>query len=225
MTHPRIPARTRWPLLAALSAAVPATASVADAQTKTAPVSKKTFVASLSAAKKQTEAAAQQATAEATKTRKALADAEQALLALQKAQQSKDARTDELKVKIKELEAQIGQLKEQIKKLDTILTKVQTLKPKFEEALSADGGDPCSSDTKGKKAKLTEGRQVVDGLVGTTTAELAAARVEEKKQTAPKVKLVHADYAKSLVAIGGSLSTLSAALKGLEDQAATMGCK
>jgi len=47
MTRPRIPARTRWPLLAALSAAVPATASVADAQTKTAPVSKKAFVASL----------------------------------------------------------------------------------------------------------------------------------------------------------------------------------
>jgi hypothetical protein len=214
MTHPIFPARTHWLLAAALASLAPCAVSVAQAQTPAPATSPKAFGASVSAAKAQSAALAKQAADKAARAQKALTDTDTAKTKLAAA-----APTPTQKDALLALEQQIAKLKEQVDKFGKIQAELTML----DAQVAAVAAEPaCASDTKGVKLKLAAAKRTIDGVIGSSTSEIAVAKTEEKAQTAPKMKQLLAGYARDVQAVATGANAMATALTKLADQAAKL---
>jgi septal ring factor EnvC (AmiA/AmiB activator) len=215
MTHRAAPNRFRWLFLGALIAAMPS-AALAQSQAKTPPPSPKAFTASVKAAKHQADALVKQTAAQATRTQKALTETLAARAKITDADAA--AKKDEIAALEQKIAAQKSQVAFQLKVAGEAAA-IQTGLGAASSASTTAGAGVCSSDSKGVKPPLVTAKRAVDGIVGSSAAAISAARTEEKQQTATQVKQSIATYAKNLQTLATAASTLSTALKKLEEQA------
>jgi hypothetical protein len=218
MTHRAAPNRFRWLLLVALTGAGCLAASAAHAQTPApapAPVSPKAFAAGVTTAKAQSAALAKQAADKATRAQKALASAEAARTKLAAVATPTPAQKDELAG----LDLQIGTLKMQFDKLGKIQIEIASIDAQL-AAVAAETA--CASDTKGPKPKLVAAKKTIDGVVGSSTSEIASAKKEATTQAAPKVKILLTGYAKDVQTVATGASALSTSVAKLTDLASKL---